>query len=224
VTRRRGDARPVAADGRCIALDVEGALRQSRRGAGRAQDIEAAVLNKLLATLAHGCVAAALPCTALAADPQLADLEQRLTRGGVESVNEYLNEPPGAARMSRLNRQTASCELPAVSLAVRLARSANARAVQAHEESLRAASGRCTRFVLALVSAAEVPRVCASQPFWGAAQTARELRRRIADIDADRLLRGTEQGQACRAAYLYELKNTRVTLRVASPSPAAPAR
>jgi hypothetical protein len=178
-------------------------------------------LNKLLSALAHGCVAAALPCTALAADPLVADLEQHLTRGGVESVNEHLNEPPGAALMLHLNRQTAACELQAVSLAVRLARGvAPARVVQAHEEALRAATGRCARFVLALVSAAEVPRVCASQPFWGAAQTARELRRRIADIDADKLLRGTEQGQACRAAYLYELKNTRVTLRVAAPPPA----
>jgi hypothetical protein len=181
-------------------------------------------LNKLLAALAHGCVAAALPCTALAMDSLVAELEQRLARAGVESVNEHLSAHANAALLARLNRQTASCDLQAVSLAIRLARDTNARAVQAHEESLRTATGRCARFVLALVSAAEVPRVCASQPFWGAAQTARELRRRMADIDADRLLRSTEQGQACRAAYLYELKNTRVTLRVASPSPAAAAR
>jgi CelD/BcsL family acetyltransferase involved in cellulose biosynthesis len=111
-----------------------------------------------------------------------------------------------------------------VSLAVRLARTANGPAVQSHEESLRAAAGRCARFVLALVSPAEVPKVCASQAAWGAAQMARELRRRIADIDADKLLRNTAQGQACRAAYLYELKNTRVTLRVASPRPAVQSR
>jgi CelD/BcsL family acetyltransferase involved in cellulose biosynthesis len=94
------------------------------------------------------------------------------------------------------------------------------RAVPAHEQALRTATGRCARFVLALVSTDQIPRVCASQPAWGAAQTARELRRRIAAIDADKLLRGTVQGQACRAAYLYELKNTRVTLRVATPSAA----
>ena len=166
---------------------------------------------------------AILPGPALAADALVAELEQGLASAGVESVNDYLSAHPDSA-MARFNRKTASCELPAVSLAIRLARGANARAVQAHEESLRAATGRCARFILALVSAADVPRVCASQAAWGAAQTARELRRRIADIDADKLLRGTEQGQACRAAYLDELKNTRVTLRVASPSPAAPAR
>jgi hypothetical protein len=165
-----------------------------------------------------------LPCTALAADLLVAELEQRLASAGVESVNAYLMSEQADAAMSRLNRKTASCELQAVSLTVRLARGTHAKAVQAHEESLRAAIGRCARFVLALVSAAEVPRVCASQAAWGAAQTARELRRRMADIDADKLLRGTAQGQACRAAYLYELKNTRVTLRVASPSPAVQAR
>lgn len=160
---------------------------------------------------------------ALAADSLVADLEQRLASAGVESVNDYLSTQPVPA-LSRFNRMTASCELQAVSLALRLARGVNARAVQAHEDSLRAATGRCARFILALASATEVPRVCASQASWGAAQTARELRRRIADIDADKLLRATVQGQACQAAYLHELKTTRVTLRVASPSPAAPER
>jgi hypothetical protein len=166
---------------------------------------------------------ALVPCTVLAADALVTELEQRLASAGVESVNDHLSAQADAA-MARFNRQTASCELQAVSLALRLARGANVRAVQAHEESLRAASGRCARFLLALASVADVPRVCASQAAWGAAQTARELRRRIADIDADKLLRGTAQGQACRAAYLYELKNTRVTLRVASPSPTAAER
>jgi len=161
-----------------------------------------------------------VPWPALAADVLVAELQQRLASAGVESVNEHLSAHAGSA-MARFNRSTASCELQAVSLAIRLARGANSRAVQAHEESLRTASGRCARFVLALISAAELPRFCASQAAWGAAQTARELRRRIADIDADKLLRGTAPGQACRAAYLYELKNTRVTLRVASPRPAA---
>ena len=166
-----------------------------------------------------------LPGSALAADALVAELEQRLASVGVESVNDYLvSAHTDAALLSRFNRMTASCELHAVSLAIRLTRGARARAVQAHEESLRTATGRCARFVLALVSTAEVPKVCASQAVWGAAQTARELRRRIADIDADKLLRTTAQGQACRAAYLYELKNTRVTLRVASPSPAVQAR
>jgi CelD/BcsL family acetyltransferase involved in cellulose biosynthesis len=176
-------------------------------------------LKSALCSLALCGVVALVPCTALAADALVTELEQRLASAGVESVNDHLSAHPDSA-MSRFNRKTASCELQAVSLAIRLARGANARAVQAHEESLRAASARCARFILALVSAADVPRVCASQAAWGAAQTARELRRRIADIEADKLLRGTAQGQACRAAYLYELKNTRVTLRVASPLPA----
>jgi hypothetical protein len=163
------------------------------------------------------CAAAVqLPCPALAAGALVAELERRLASAGVEAVNDHSSAQANAATLARLNRKTAACELQAVSLTVRLARGANARAVQAHEESLRAASGRCTRFVLALVSAAEVPSVCASLASWGMARSSRELRRRIADIDADRLLRGTGQGQACRAAYLYELKYTRVTLRVAT--------
>lgn len=165
--------------------------------------------------------AATLPGLALATDAYVAELEQRLTRSGADSVNAHLSEPAGAASMAGLNRQTAACDLQAVRLTIRLAHGANMRAVQAHEEALRAATGRCARFVLALASAADIPKVCASQAAWGAAQTARELRRRIADIEADKLLRGTAHGQSCRAAYLDELKNTRVTLRVASPPPAA---
>lgn len=180
------------------------------------------VKQQALCRLALCAAAALLSCAVLAEDALVAELELRLASAGVESVNEHLSAPANAALLARLNRQTASCNLHAVSLAIRLARAANVPAVQAHQESLRAASGRCTRFVLALTSAAEMPRVCASQAAWGAAQTARELRRRMADIDADKLLRDTVQGQACRAAYLYELKNTRVTLRVAPPRPEAP--
>ena len=87
-----------------------------------------------------------LPCAALAADALVAELEQRLASTGVESVNDHLtNAQPDAVMLSRFNRKAASCELQAVSLAIRLARGANARAVQAHEESLRAATGRCAR-------------------------------------------------------------------------------
>jgi hypothetical protein len=181
-------------------------------------------LKRALCRLALGAAAALVPCAAPAADTLVAELEQRLASTGVESVNDHLSASANAALLSRLHRKTAACELQAVSLTVRLARGTHAKAVQAHEESLRAAAGRCARFVLALVSAAEVPRVCASQAAWGAAQMARELRQRIADIDADKLLRGTAQGKTCRAAYLYELKNTRVTLRVASPRPVVPER
>jgi hypothetical protein len=160
------------------------------------------------------CVAAAVgPHAALASDDTLvSDLEQRLARHGVESVNTYLNAH-WAVAMAPLNQKTASCELQAVSLAVRLGRSNNARAVQAHAEALRAATGRCTPFILALVSPKEIPRYCASVATWGPAQTARELRRRIGDIDAHEELRASRRGQACKAAYVYELENTRVVVK-----------
>ena len=153
---------------------------------------------------------------AVASDALLIDMEQRLARGGVDSVNEYLTAHWDAA-MSPLNHKTATCQLQAVSLAIRLSRSVNERAALAHADSLREASGKCARFVLAVISPDEIPRYCASLDSWGAARTARELRRRISDIDADPLLRASRRGQACRAAYVYELQNTRVTLKVAAP-------
>ncbi len=182
-------------------------------------------MKQALCRLVLCAAVAVLPVPALAADALVAALEQRLASAGVEAANDHLiNAQPDAALLSRFHRMTATCELHAVSLAIRLSRGTREKAVQAHEEALRTASGRCARFVLALVSPAEVPRVCASQAAWGAAQTARELRRRIADIDTDKLLRTTAQGRACRAAYVYELKNTRVMLRVASPRPAVQER
>ncbi|HEY6514425.1 MAG TPA: hypothetical protein VI032_20785 [Burkholderiaceae bacterium] len=152
-----------------------------------------------------------------AADSLLADLDQRLSRSGIEAVNSYLGAH-WASAMVPLNRKTAACELHAVGLSVKLSRGRDARAVQAHGEALRAAAGGCPRFVLAMVTPAEVPRYCASVASWGAAQTARELRRRIADIEADEQLRGSRRGQACRAAYVYELENTRVVVKRTAPS------
>lgn len=172
----------------------------------------AAALSRFGAALA----AATLAGAAWASAALISDLEQRLAQGGVESVNRYLNAHPTSA-MAALNQKTAACELPAVSLAVRLSRSTNARAVQAHGESLRAAAGGCAAFVLALVTPQEIPRVCASVAAWRPAQTARELRRRIGAIDADEHLRSNRLGRACRAAYLYELQNTRVVVRGAAP-------
>ena len=152
-----------------------------------------------------------------AADSLVNELEQRMSRSSVDAVNVYLSSHWSKA-MAPLNQQTASCELHAVSLSVRLSRGSNPRAVRAHGEALRAAVGGCPRFVLAMVTLAEVPRYCASVASWGPAQTARELRRRMGDIDADELLRGSRRGQACRAAYLYELENTRVVVRRAAPN------
>ncbi|HET7526560.1 MAG TPA: hypothetical protein VFK10_11515 [Burkholderiaceae bacterium] len=153
---------------------------------------------------------------AVAAEPLLADLEQRLSRGSANAVNAHLVAHWSSA-MEPLNRKAAACELHAVSLSVRLARSSNARAVAAHGEALRAATGSCARFVLAMATPAEVPGYCASVVSWGVVQTARELRRRIAGIDADDVLRASQRGQACRAAYVYELEHTRVVVKRAAP-------
>jgi hypothetical protein len=149
---------------------------------------------------------------AATADTLVSDLDQRLAAEGADRVNAWLGAP-GAAAMAALNRKAADCELPAVSLATRLTRSADQRAVQAHRDALRTATGRCAPFVLALAAPDEITRVCASVPGWGPAQTARELRRRMAAIDAHTVLRSSARGKACRAAYLYELENTRVVLK-----------
>jgi hypothetical protein len=172
------------------------------------------MLARLVLLLAAGLWAGG--AGARAADTLVAELEQRLAKSGIEPVNVYLNAH-WAAAMVPLNQKTVACELHAVSLSVKLSRSSNARAVRAHGEALRAAVGGCPKFVLAMVQPAEVARYCASVNSWGPAQTARELRRRIGDIDADELLRTSQRGKACRAAYVYELENTRVIVKRAAP-------
>jgi len=47
-------------------------------------------------------------------------------------------------------------------------------------------------------------------------QTVRELRCRIAAIEADDLLSASAIGKSCRVAYIYELENTRVVVKSAS--------
>ena len=153
-----------------------------------------------------------LAAPAARADDTLSEIEQRLERHGADAVNAQLLSHGGGA-MSALNRKTASCHLSAVSLAVRLARGRDARALEAHGEALRVASGACTAFVLAIAAPSEIPRYCASLVTWGPAQTARELRRRITAIDTDRTLSANPRGQACKAAYWHELHNTRVVVR-----------
>lgn len=161
----------------------------------------------------HLCAATLLlACQAVlatAADGLVADLDRRLAAEGADRVNAGLD----AAAMVALTRKAADCEFAAVSLAVRLARGSEPRAAQAHRDALRAATGGCMPFVLALTAPDEIPRLCASLEGWGPAQTARELRRRMAAIDAHPVLRGSARGKACRAAYLYELENTRVVLK-----------
>jgi hypothetical protein len=139
-------------------------------------------------------------------------LEQRLAVSGVDKVNAYLANHWGSA-MIPFNRKTANCELRAISLAVRLSRSTEARSARAHIESIREAVGTCTALVLALATREEVPKYCSSLASWSVVQTARELRRRIAAIESDESLRSSPSGKSCRAAYLYELQNTRVVLK-----------
>jgi len=175
----------------------------------------------MLAALAPVVIAAFLPAVAFASDALVADLEQRLAGGGVETVNAYL-DAHWSSDMVALNHKTVHCDLAAVALSIQLSRSANAKAAQAHGEALRTALGRCTGFVLALASHAEIPRYCASVAAWSISQTARELRRRIAAIDSDKVLSTSQRGQSCRAAYLYELANTRVVLRSVPPGSLRP--
>lgn len=168
-------------------------------------------MKRAFSTLCSLIVAVA-PVFAAAPDTLVPDLEQRLAKGGVEAVNAHLVAQWSSA-MVPLNQKTAGCDLQAVSLSMRLGRSSQARAVQAHRESLRAAVGLCTAFVLDLATQEEVPRYCASVAAWSITQTARELRRRMAAIEADEALRTSPKGKACHAAYLYELHNTRIILK-----------
>jgi hypothetical protein len=158
---------------------------------------------------------------ATAPDTLVGELEQRLARSNVDAVNAHLVAHWSSA-MLPLHRQTAACQRPAVSLTVRLSRGHHTRAAGAHGDALRAAAGRCAGFVLALLAPVEVPRLCTPMSTWGPATAARELRRRIADIDADAQLRASSRGQACRAAYHHELHNTRVVVKRAA-APARPA-
>ena len=171
------------------------------------------------ALLASVMVAAMLPAVAAEPDSLVPDLEQRLARGGVEKVNAYLTSQWSAA-MVPLNQKTALCDLRAVSLTIRLSRSTDLRATRAHGDALREAVGICTGFVLDLASPQEIPKYCASVASWSVGKTVRELRRRIAAIESDETLRSSRNGAACRAAYLYELHNTRVVIkgRPADPS------
>lgn len=167
-----------------------------------------------------GAVLAGLTLTAAAAEAPLADLERRLALGGVDKANAHLMTNWSGA-MLPLNRQTADCEFQAVGLALRLSRGADAKAALAHTDALRAAVGQCTGFVLALAAPQDVPRLCSSVASWGVMQTVRELRKRIATIEADAALRASPNGAACRAACLDELHNTRVVLRSGPNEPTA---
>lgn len=154
---------------------------------------------------------AVLPAAGIASETFLADLDRRVRRDGIDSVNAHLNARP--SEMAALNQGAADCVPQAVDLAVKLRRSGNSGAAKLHDESLRAAAGGCAEFVLTRLSLEEVPKICSSVSTWTATQMARELRRRIAEIEADERLRASERGKACSAAYLFQLQNTRVGLK-----------
>src|SRR5262249_38489794 len=137
---------------------------------------------------------------------------------GADKVNAYLASHWTSA-MAPLNQKAAGCEQPAVTLAVRLSRGKDAKTARAHVDSIREAVGNCTSFVLAQATRQEVPKYSASVASWTVMQTVRELRRRIAAIESDESLRTSPNGKACRAAYLYELQNTRVVVKSAPPPP-----
>ena len=150
-----------------------------------------------------------------AADAFVTDLEQGVRTHGVESVNAQLSAAP--SQMARLNQRTADCDPPAIDLSVKLSRTRNSKAGELHKEALRIAVGACTESVLSLLSPAEVPKICASVSTWTVGETARELRRRIRQLERDERVRPVQHGKACGAAYLFELQNTRVGIRAGPP-------
>jgi hypothetical protein len=164
-------------------------------------------------------VATALLC--LIAEPAaaqdnalVADLEQRLMRNGRQPVYAHLRSN-WSATMVPLNQLTTGCEFDAVELSVKLDRGAEGKVAQALGDSIRTATGNCMGFVLSQLMREEIPKYCRSVAAWTSMRTVRELRRRIAMIEADEALRNGELGKACHAAYWHELRNTRVGLRVA---------
>jgi len=160
-----------------------------------------------------------LPAFAMASETLVSDLEQRLQANGIESVNAHLTAQPSV--MAELNQRSADCDPRAIDLTVKLSRSKDTKATDLHNESLRIAVGACTEFVLSRLTLKEVPKICAAVSSWTVSQTARELRRRIRQIEADESIRPTQRGKACSAAYLFELQNTRVGLRAGRPTPQA---
>ena len=182
--------------------------------AGRAEPLMSGVSGTFdLRAILVGLVM--LPAVALSSNESVATLEQRLRTDGVEGVNTWLSGQSSA--LADLSQRTADCDTQAIGLTVKLSRGKNSKVTEVHREGLRIAVGTCTENVLSLLSLNEVPKICAAASSWTMTQTARELRRRIRSIETDQALRSTERGKACGAAYLYELENTRVGIRVDRP-------
>ena len=160
-----------------------------------------------LSSIALAMLAAPAP----ASEALLASLEQRLRADGIERLNAYLAARP--SDRGALHQGAADCHPQAIDLTARLGRSANPGANKLHDEALRIAAGGCAEYVLSRLSLNEVPRICSAVSSWTVTQMARELRRRIAEIEGDARLRTTENGKACSASYLFVLQNTRVGVR-----------
>jgi hypothetical protein len=169
----------------------------------------------MLAFIVPLLLASVAPAAAATPDSLVPEIEQRLAAQSADTVNAYL-AGDWVSAMLPLNRRAAACELRAVKLAVRLSRSTNARAAHAHVDSLREAIGTCLVYVLTLATREEIPRYCSSVASWSVMHTVRELRRRIAAIEADDLLSASTIGKSCRAAYIHELENTRVIVKSSS--------
>jgi hypothetical protein len=121
-----------------------------------------------------------------------------------------------ADSMPGRTERASTCDLAALSETIELHRRAEPSAARAQLEAIRIAIGQCTGFVLAVAYVEEVRKFCSAPETYSAARTARELRRRIAALDANEVLRSSNAGQVCQAAYKHELKTTRVVLRPAS--------
>lgn len=160
-------------------------------------------------------VLAVLPLSGFASEAFIASLEKRVRTDGVEAVNAYLAARP--RDLGALHQGAADCMPQAVDLTARLGRGTQASANKLHVEALRIAAGGCADYVLSRLAAGEVPRVCAPVSTWTVTQTARELRRRIQEIEGDPRLSASENGKACSAAYLFALQNTRVGVRAYPP-------
>lgn len=127
-------------------------------------------------------------------------------------------EAPPSPEWSRTLRAS-QCDLAALAEVIDIVRSSEASAVRLQLEAVRLANGRCPRFVMAVAQPDEIVRFCSAPESLTAVQTARELRRRMALLEQDELLRSADAGRACRAAYERELKTTRVVLRPKGKTP-----
>lgn len=147
--------------------------------------------------------------------PTVAAQNEKRARKALRSAPSTEGQVDAVSAPGRTERAS-TCDLAALSETIELQRRAEPSAARAQLEAIRLAVGQCTGFVLALAYAEEIRKFCAAPETYSAARTARELRRRIAALEADEVLRSSNAGQGCQAAYKHELKTTRVVLRPAS--------